>query len=85
MLRNRLIYLAALLGGVVFYGFFYVWFSWYLLVLLLCLPWFSLLLSLPAAADVAAGEGPPERTGRAPAPNGMPPAAAHVPVHPPNP
>lgn len=48
MLRNRLLYLAALVGGFVFYCFFYAWFSWYLLLLLLCLPWLSLLVSLPA-------------------------------------
>ena len=48
MLRNRLLYLAALAGGLVFYCFFYAWFSWYLLLLLLCLPWLSLLVSLPA-------------------------------------
>ena len=48
MLRNRLIYLAALAGGTVFYCFFYAWFSWFLLVLLLCLPVLSLLVSLPA-------------------------------------
>lgn len=38
MLRNRLLYLAALAGGTVFYCFFYAWFSWFLLVLLWCLP-----------------------------------------------
>lgn len=64
MLRNRLIYLAALLGGVVFYGFFYVWFSWYLLVLLLCLPWFSLLLSLPAMVTMKLQMSPPGKVHR---------------------
>ena len=48
MLRNRLLYLAALAGGTVFYCFFYAWFSWFLLVLLWCLPALSLVVSLPA-------------------------------------
>ena len=48
MLRNRLLYLAALVGGTVFYCFFYAWFSWFLLVLLWCLPALSLVVSLPA-------------------------------------
>ena len=48
MLRNRLLYLAALVGGTVFYCFFYAWFSWFLLVLLWCLPALSLVASLPA-------------------------------------
>lgn len=42
MLRNRLIYLAALVGGSVFYLFFYAWFSWFLLVILWSLPVLSL-------------------------------------------
>lgn len=48
MLKNRLIYLLALLGATVFYGFFYVWFSEFLLVLLLALPLVSLAISLPS-------------------------------------
>lgn len=48
MLRNRLIYLAALIAATVFYCFFYAWFSWFLLLLLLSLPAFSLAVSLPA-------------------------------------
>ena len=48
MLRNRLMYLIALVGGTVFYLFFYAWFSWFLLVILWSLPVLSLVASLPA-------------------------------------
>ena len=43
---------------------FYVWFSWYLLVLLLCLPWFSLLLSLPAMVTMKLQMSPPGKVHR---------------------
>ena len=48
MVRNRIFYLVALVAALVFHSFYTMWFSWYFLVLLLCLPWFSLLFSLPA-------------------------------------
>ena len=41
-------YLLALGGAALFYCFYDQWFSGYLLALLLCLPWLSLLCSLPA-------------------------------------
>ena len=47
MIKNILIYLAVLLSAFVFNIFFYAWFSWFLLVLTLCIPAFSLLCSLP--------------------------------------
>lgn len=48
MLRNRLIYAAVLVGSVVFYAFYDQWFSTYFLILVLILPFFSLLCSLPS-------------------------------------
>ena len=47
MTARRLGYLAALSGSIVFYIAYGEWFSWLLLVLMLLLPWLSLLLSLP--------------------------------------
>ena len=38
----------------VFYVFYQEWFSWFLFVILLILPWFSLILSLPAMLAVKA-------------------------------
>lgn len=46
--RNRGIYFAALVLAFVFFLFFSAWFSEFLLMLLLCLPFMSLLVSLPA-------------------------------------
>lgn len=48
MLGRRLICLAVQLGCVVFYWAYREWLSWLLLMLVLALPWFSLLVSLPA-------------------------------------
>ena len=48
MWARRFLYLAVLLICLVFYGFYREWFSWFLLVTVALLPWFSLLLSLPA-------------------------------------
>lgn len=48
MLRNWVVYVLALAGTLVFHTYYTGWFSWYLLVLIVCLPWFSLLCSLPA-------------------------------------
>jgi len=50
--KNWLLYLAGLAGTVVFHAYYFGWFSWFLLVLMLCLPWFSLLVSLPAMLRV---------------------------------
>lgn len=54
MWKRRILYLAALLWCLVFYGFYREWFSWVLLVTVALLPWFSLLLSLPAFLTVKA-------------------------------
>lgn len=48
MAGRRLLYLAALEGCLVFYVAYREWFSWLALVAVACLPWFSLLISLPA-------------------------------------
>lgn len=48
MAVNRLLYLGLLVLSAVFYFASMTWFSWVLLVLLLALPWVSLLCSLPA-------------------------------------
>ena len=45
--RNRIVYAAALGFAFLFYCCYYKWFSWYLLVLVLCLPVLSLVCSLP--------------------------------------
>lgn len=50
--KNRLLYLLGLAGAVVFHAYYFGWFSWFILVLMVCLPVFSLLVSLPAMARV---------------------------------
>lgn len=52
MAGRRIIYLAVLAGLLVFYVFYREWFAWFSLVLGLCLPPFSLVLSLPAVCTV---------------------------------
>lgn len=48
MAGRRIIYLASLLGCLVFYYFYREWLSWLFLMTVGALPWFSLLVSLPA-------------------------------------
>ena len=48
MTGRRILYLAVLEGCLIFYISYTKWFSWLLLVLVAVLPWFSLLVSLPA-------------------------------------
>lgn len=48
MAGRRILYLTALVGCLVFYIFYRQWMSFLLLVLVLALPWLSLLVSLPA-------------------------------------
>lgn len=48
MILRRLIYLLSLVACVLFFLGYRLWFAWYALVALLCLPLFSLLVSLPA-------------------------------------
>ncbi|MBR2327523.1 MAG: DUF58 domain-containing protein [Clostridia bacterium] len=44
MIKNRIFYCVALVAAAVFNIFYYGWYSGFLLLLVLCLPWFSLLL-----------------------------------------
>lgn len=55
MAGRRLLYLAGLAGCLVFYGAYQQWFSWFALVGVACLPWFSLLVSLPAMVTTRVG------------------------------
>ena len=48
MWKSRLIYALTLAGVLVFHTYYTGWFSWYLLVLMLALPFFSLVCSLPS-------------------------------------
>lgn len=48
MWRRWCVYLLALVGCMVFYVAYREWFSWLLLMVVASLPWFSLLVSLPA-------------------------------------
>lgn len=52
--KNRITYLWALLGSLVFYIAYREWLSWLLLVAVLGLPWLSLLVSLPLIASFRA-------------------------------
>jgi len=60
MAANRIVYLAALVGAVVFFWAYREWLSWLLLMLVVFLPWLSLLLSLPAMLSVRVGVDCPE-------------------------
>ena len=55
MAGRRWIYLTALAVSVVFYLAYQEWFSWFGLVILLWLPWFSLAVSLPAMLKFRSG------------------------------
>lgn len=48
MAKNRIVYLLAWIGCVVFFCAYQKWFAWLTLVAVICLPFFSLLVSLPA-------------------------------------
>lgn len=61
MWGRRIGYLAILLSCLVFYLFYQKWFSWILLLLVLILPWLSLVVSLPAMFTVKASLRCPER------------------------
>lgn len=61
MTRRRVAYLAAVAGCLVFYIAYREWLAWYLLLVILAVPWLSLLLSIPAMltfrAEVTAPSG----------------------------
>lgn len=46
MARRRILYGLALVGSLIFYGSYQEWFSWILLLILLCFPWLTLIMSL---------------------------------------
>ena len=48
MAKNRIVYLLAWVSSVVFFCAYQKWFAWLTLVAVVCLPFFSLLVSLPA-------------------------------------
>lgn len=50
--KNWLLYLTGLLGAVVFHICYFGWFSWFILLLALCLPLFSLVVSILAMVRV---------------------------------
>lgn len=62
MWERRIVYLVTLLGSLVFYVFYKEWFSWIFFLGVVCLPWFSLALSLPAMLTVKASLRCPEIT-----------------------
>lgn len=47
MIKNIIIYAAVLIAAFIFNIFYYAWFSWFLLLLTVCIPILSLLISLP--------------------------------------
>ena len=61
MTGRRLIWLTVLAACVGFYIAYQEWLSWFILVLVLALPWFCLLLSLPAMLSFQAEPMGPER------------------------
>ena len=61
MWKSRLIYAAALAGVLVFHTYYTGWFSWYLLMLTVILPWFSLLCSLFSMLRLRLSAELPER------------------------
>ncbi len=47
MIKNILIYLGLLIAVFVFSIYYYEWFSWFLLIMTICIPFVSLIISLP--------------------------------------
>ena len=60
MIGRRIVYLGILAGCLVFYFCYQQWLSWILLLMILILPWLSLLLSLPAMIQFRAEVEAPE-------------------------
>lgn len=53
MIKNIIIYIILLLSAFVFNIFYYAWFSWFLLVAIICIPLLSLVISLPFMVNSA--------------------------------
>lgn len=60
MVRCRILYALALVGAVLFYIFYTGYFSWYVLVLTLVFPLFSLAVSLPGVLGCSVGLAVPD-------------------------
>ncbi len=60
MADRRFLYLTVLAASLVFFWAYREWLSWVLLVVVLCTPWFSLLLSIPAMARMELRVASPE-------------------------
>ena len=61
MIKNWLLYLMGLLGALIFYIYYFGWFSWFILILLLCMPLFSLVVSILAMVRVRLHLSVPKR------------------------
>ena len=64
MLKRWFLYIAVLIGGIIFYSAYQLWFSWLVLLGILFLPVAGLVLSLPAMITLQLSFAPP--------PNGTP-------------
>ena len=62
MAANRILYLISLIGTVFFFFASNIWVSWILLMMVIALPWISLLFSLPAILKCRLIAGLPEVT-----------------------
>ena len=63
MLKRWILYIAVLIGGIIFYSAYQLWFSWLVLLGILLLPVAGLVLSLPAMISLRLSFSPPP-TGR---------------------
>ena len=52
MIKHWIMYLLALAGTFVFHIFYFGWYSWFLLLLMVCLPVFSFVVSILAMARI---------------------------------
>lgn len=60
MAERRVVYLAALVGCIVLFWAYREWLSWLLMVIVVFLPWLSLLVSLPAMLSIRVAVSCPE-------------------------
>ena len=74
------VYLLTLAFSVVFYGFYREWFSWLLLQVVIYLPWFSLVVNLPAMLTAQCRLHLPESAIRLPERAGKGVTCCHVPL-----
>lgn len=61
MAGRRIVYIATLLGCMLFHFFYQEWLSWFVLIFVLALPLFSLLVSLPAMVTAKVSLQHPEK------------------------